>query len=73
MPIQGKGNCYDNAVVETFFKTLKSELIWRTTFFTRADATRDIARYIDGFYDPMRHHSALNYLCPAQVEKRAVC
>ena len=70
--MSGKGNCYDNAMVETFFKTLKSELVWRATFFTRADAERDIARYIDGFYNPVRRHSALDYLSPAQFEKRAV-
>ena len=70
--MSGKGNCYDNAMVETFFKTLKSELVWRTTFFTRADAERDIARYIDGFYNPVRRHSALDYLSPAQFEKQAV-
>jgi hypothetical protein len=50
--MSGKGNCYDNAMVETFLKTLKSELVWRTTFFTRAEAERDIAQYIDGFYTP---------------------
>ena len=49
----GKGN--GNAIVETVFKTLKSELVWRTTFVTRAHAERDIARYADGFYTP---HSA---------------
>ena len=70
--MSGKGNCYDNAMVETFFKTLKSELVWRTTFFTRADAERDIARYIDGSYNPVRRHSALDYLSPAQFEKQAV-
>lgn len=70
--MSGKGNCYDNAMVETFFKTLKSELVWRTTFFTRAEAERDIARYIDGFYNPVRRHSALDYLSPAQFEKQAV-
>jgi transposase InsO family protein len=36
--MSGKGNCYDNAMVKTFFKTMQSELVWRTTFFTRADA-----------------------------------
>ena len=70
--MSGKGNCYDNAMVETFFKTLKSELVWRTSFFTRADAERDIARYIDDFYNPVRRHSALDYLSPAQFEKQAL-
>jgi putative transposase len=69
IPMSGKGNCYDNAMVETFFKTLKSELVWRSTFFTRADATRDIARYIDGLYNPVRRHIALDYLSPVQFEK----
>ena len=66
--MSGKGNCYDNAMVETFFKTLKSELVWRTTFFTRAEAERDIARYIDGFYNPRRRHSALGYKSPVSFE-----
>lgn len=70
--MSGKGNCYDNAMVETFFKTLKSELVWRTTFHTRADAEQAIARYIDGFYNPLRRHSALDFLSPAQFERRAV-
>jgi putative transposase len=46
--MSGKGNCYDNAMVETFFKTLKSELVWRTIFYTRRQAIQAIARYIDG-------------------------
>jgi hypothetical protein len=41
-------NCYDNAMVETFFKTLKPELVWRTIFYTRNEAERAVARYIDG-------------------------
>lgn len=69
--MSGRGNCYDNAMVETFFKTLKSELVWRTTFLTRGDAERAIARYIDGFYNPIRRHSALDFLSPAQFERRA--
>jgi putative transposase len=69
--MSGKGNCYDNAMVETFFKTLKSELIWRTVFYNRIEADRAIARYIDGFYNPVRRHSALDFTSPAQFEKLA--
>lgn len=66
--MSGKGNCYDNAVVETFFKTIKSELVWRTAFETRRQATIQIARYIDGFYNSVRRHSACNYQSPIEYE-----
>ena len=66
--MSGKGNCYDNAIVETFFKTIKSELVWRTVFYTRVQAKRAIARYIDGFYNPRRRHSALGYQSPCAFE-----
>src|SRR5215218_558339 len=69
--MSGKGNCYDNAVVETFFKTLKSELVWRTVFQTRAEANEAIGRYIDGFYNPIRRHSTLDYVSPVQFERMA--
>lgn len=68
--MSGKGNCYDNAMVETFFKTLKSELVWRTVFQNRADATAAIGRYIDAFYNPVRRHSALDFKSPLQFERR---
>ena len=68
--MSGKGNCYDNAMVETFFKTLKSELVWRTIFQSRADATAAIGRYIDAFYNPVRRHSALDFKSPLQFERR---
>ena len=68
--MSGTGNCYDNAMVETFFKTLKSELVWRTVFLTRAEACTALARYIDGFYNPRRRHSALGFISPAQFERR---
>ena len=67
--MSGKGNCFDNAMVETFFKTLKSELVWRTAFQTRAEAQEALARYIDGFYNPTRRHSALGFFSPAQFER----
>ena len=69
--MSGKGNCFDNAVVETFFKSLKSELVWRTVFQTRAEAKEAIGRYIDGFYNPIRRHSTLDYLSRVQFEKLA--
>jgi putative transposase len=69
--MSGKGNCYDNSVVETFFKTLKSELVWRTVFQTRAEAKQVIGRYIDGFYNPVRRHSTLDYASPVQFERLA--
>src|SRR5690349_6945294 len=69
--MSGKGNCYDNAMVETFCKTLKSELVRRTVFYTRHEADQAIGRYIDGFYNPLRRHSALDFTSPAQFEKHA--
>ena len=69
--MSGKGNAYDNAMVESFFKTLKTELIWKTRFSTRTEAARAIARYIDHFYNPSRRHSALGYISPVQFERLA--
>ena len=69
--MSGQGNCFDNAVVETFFKTLKSELVWRTIFQTRAEAKHAIGRYIDGFYNPIRRHSTLDFVSPVQFERLA--
>lgn len=60
-----------NAMVEAFFKTLKSELVWRTIFHTRAAAEQAIACYIDGFYNLIQQHSSLDYFSPAQFEKLA--
>lgn len=48
-------------MVETFFKTIKSELVWRTVFYTRDQDAQAIARYIDGFYNPVRRHTARLY------------
>ena len=67
--MSGEGNCYDSAMVETFFKTLKSKLVSRTIFYIRQPATQAIGRYIDGFYNPVRRHSALDCTSPVQFEK----
>ncbi len=66
--MSGKGNCYDNSMVETVFKTIKSELVWRTSFQTRRQATNALGRYIEGFYNPIRRHSALAYKSPTKFE-----
>jgi len=71
--MSGKGNCYDNSIVETVFKTIKNELVWRTSFQTRKEATIQLGKYIDGFYNPRRRHSALGYTSPAKFEaERAI-
>jgi putative transposase len=64
------GDCYDNAVVESFFGTLKTELIDRSPWPTRQAARAAIADYIDGFYNPRRLHSHLGYLSPVDFERR---
>lgn len=61
-----KGNCWDNAVAESFFGTLKSEMIYRTTFETREHAIAALFDYIEIFYNRSRRHSALGYLTPAE-------
>jgi putative transposase len=66
--MSGKGNCYDNAMVETVFKTIKAELVWTTIFQTRHAAEKAIGTYIDGFYNTRRRHSALGYKAPTTFE-----
>lgn len=62
--MSGKGNCYDNSMVETFFKSLKAELIWRNRWETRRQAEGAIFQYINGFYNPRRRHSSLGGKSP---------
>ncbi len=69
--MSGKGNCFDNAMVETYFKTLNAELVWRTIFQSQADATTAIGRYIDGFYNSVRRHSALAFTGLIRFERQA--
>ncbi|MCK5243169.1 integrase core domain-containing protein [bacterium] len=62
------GNCYDNAVAESFFSTIKNELIFDKSFTTREAARQEIFEYIEIFYNRQRLHQSLNYLTPDQVE-----
>ena len=68
--MSGKGNCYDNSMVETFFKSLKAELIWRTRWETRRQAEGAIFQYINGFYNPRRRHSSLGGKSPLAFERK---
>jgi transposase InsO family protein len=65
----GKGNCQDNPMVETLFETLKSEPVWRTMLETPQQAEQATGRSIDGFHNPARRHSALDFTSPTQPEK----
>jgi putative transposase len=62
------GNCYDNAVVESFFGTLKTELVHRRRYRTRAEARADVFEWIECWYNRRRRHSSLGYLSPEQFE-----
>lgn len=64
-----KGNCWDNAIAESFFNTLKMEMVYHRKFETRAQAKLEIFDYIQVWYNRKRRHSALNYLTPVQVEQ----
>ena len=64
-----RGNVYDNAPMESFFATLKVELIHRRHYRTRAEAKADIFEYIEVFYNRRRRHSALGYLSPVEFER----
>jgi putative transposase len=63
------GDCYDNAVCETFHASLKKERIYRQPWPTRAEARAAVFEYIEGWYNPRRRHSTLGYLSPAEFER----
>ena len=69
--MSGKGNCYDNSMVETFFKSIKAELIWRNRWDTCRQAEGAIFKYINGFYNPRRTHSSLGGKSPLAFERKA--
>jgi putative transposase len=64
-----KGDAFDNAAAESFMATIKTELIYRNRFKTKDEARLAVFRYIEGFYNPVRRHSALGYKSPAEYEK----
>ena len=63
-----RGNCWDNAPLESFFATLKKELLREADFTTRRQARAAVFNYIEGFYSRRRLHSGLGYLSPARFE-----
>lgn len=67
--MSGSGNCYDNAVAESFFNSLKTELGNDYIFKTKEEAKNAIFEYIEGFYNGIRRHSTLNYCSPIQFEQ----
>jgi putative transposase len=64
------GDCFDNALCESFFATLECELLDRNTFQTKHDARREIFSFIEGWYNPHRLHSSIGYLSPVQYEMK---
>ena len=70
--MSGTGNYYDNAVVETFFHTLKTELVYFERYETRREARQSIFEYIEIFYNRIRRHSSLGYVSPVDFERLAM-
>jgi putative transposase len=68
----GKGNCYDNAMMESFFSSLKKELVRLETFHSKEQAWRSVFDYIEVFYNRQRRHSALNYRTPMEYYREAI-
>ena len=64
------GDAYDNAMAESFFATLECELLARNRFKTQAEARNAVFEFIEGFYNPRRRHSSLEYLSPVEFERR---
>ena len=67
-----KGDCYDNAVMESFFKTLKAELVYQTNFATREEAKKMLFDYIEIYYNRQRLHSTLGYKTPVEFERMEI-
>lgn len=69
--MSGKGDCWDNAPMESFFATLKTECVVHRRYASRAEERRDVFEFIESFYNTQRRHSALGYLSPAEFERRS--
>src|SRR5665213_983487 len=65
-----RGDCWDNAAMESFFSSLKTERVARTVYRTRDEAKADVFDYIERFYNPKRRHSTVGYISPMQFEQR---
>ena len=65
-----KGNCWDNSVAESFFKSLKNEFVYQTYFYTKKQAKLEIFKYIELFYNRVRSHSYLKGLSPVEFEEK---
>jgi putative transposase len=70
--MSGKGNCYDNAITESFFRSLKTELVYQHIFPTRSVARMMVFDYLEVFYNRQRLHSSIGYMSPVQYERRMV-
>jgi transposase InsO family protein len=68
--MSGKGNCFDNAVAESFFHSLKTELTYHQHYKTRQEAKQSIFKYLEVFYNRQRLHSYYQYLAPIQFEEK---
>ena len=65
-----RGNCYDNAPTESWFATLKRELVYRTNYLTHAEARQNIFEYIEVWYNRQRKHSTIGYMSPVEYEQQ---
>jgi putative transposase len=66
------GDCFDNAMCESFFATLECELLDRYRFTSQSEARLAVFDFLEGWYNPHRRHSALGYLSPVDFERQAV-
>jgi len=66
-----KGCCYDNAVVESFFATLKKDLVYRTSWHSLDEARKALNEYINLFYNAHRRHSSLGFVSPSEFERQS--